>query len=198
MQKAMFFEEAYNKGLLAELTAGYILTLNSPNMDDIDKQNDPFLIEMISYSGVKQIIPLDGGVKFQAQGRKMFCMIESSLYTEKHIEPTYRSNNTTGYMPFRFKDCINFKTKDNKHNILIPNIVHECYDSFTVNFPSKGDVCILYFIFDKDLNGVVLPYIEENFLTIIKKYLQLRDIDSKKIAKEFVDVVRKIDIFPDK
>lgn len=193
----MFFEEAYNKGLLANITSGYILTLNSPNMDDIDRQNDPFLIEMISYSGVKQIIPMDGGVKFQAQGRKMFCMIESALYSDKHIEPTYRSTNSTGYMPFRFNDCINFKTKDNKYNILMPNIVHECYDSFTVNFPSKGDLCILYFIFDKDINGTVLPFIQENFITIIKKYLQLRETDCKHIAKNFIDVVRKYDIFPD-
>jgi hypothetical protein len=152
---------------------------------------------MISYGGVKQIIPMDGGVKFQAQGRKMFCMIESAQYSDKHIEPTYRSTNSTGYMPFRFKDCITFMTKDSKHNIMIPNMIHECYDSFTVNFPAKGDLCVLYFIFDKDINKVVLPFIEENFETIIKKYLQLRETDSKRIAKDFVDVVRKFDIFPD-
>jgi hypothetical protein len=88
-------------------------------------------------------------------------------------------------------------TKDSKHNIMIPNMIHECYDSFTVNFPAKGDLCVLYFIFDKDINKVVLPFIEENFETIIKKYLQLRETDSKRIAKDFVDVVRKFDIFPD-
>jgi hypothetical protein len=152
---------------------------------------------MISYSGVKQIIALEGGVKFQAQGRKMFCMLEPATYAEKHIEPTYRSNNTTGFMPFRFKECITFMTKDSKYKVLIPNIVHECYDSFTVNFPAKGDLCVMYFIFDKNINGVVLPYIEENLMTIIRKSLEFRDVDCKHIAKQFIETVKKYDIFPD-
>ena len=108
MQKAMFFEEAYNKGILAKLQSGYILSLISPNMDNIERMNDPFQIEMISYTGVKSISPVGNGVKFQAQGNKMFCMLEPSTYTEKHIEPTNRSMNGTGNMPFRFKDCEQF------------------------------------------------------------------------------------------
>ena len=39
MQKAMFFEEAYNKGILAKLQSGYILSLISPNMDNIERMN---------------------------------------------------------------------------------------------------------------------------------------------------------------
>jgi hypothetical protein len=197
MQKAMFFEEAYQKGILAKVTAGYILSVISPDMDDIDKQNDPFLIEMISYSGVKAVTPIGNGVKFQAQGKKMFCMMEPASYSEKHIEPTYRSTNSTGHMPFRMKDIDHFLTKDSKFNILIPTIAHDCYDSFTVSFPSKGDICIIYFIFDKDINGVVLPFIEENFNTIIKKTLRFRDVDANTIAKKFIEVVRKNDIFPE-
>lgn len=197
MQKAMFFEEAYNKGILAKLESGYILSLISPNMEDIDRINDPFVAEMISYTGVKAITPIGNGVKFQAQGNKMFCMLEPSTYTEKHIEPTNRSNSGTGNMPFRFKDCEQFLTKDSKFNILIPNVPHICYDSFTVSFPAKGDLCVIYFIFDKDIDGVVLPFIEENFRTILKKSLRFRDIDSNVIAKKFIEIVRKFDVWKD-
>jgi hypothetical protein len=190
MQKAMFFEEAYKKGVLGEITAGFILTISSPNMSDINRKNDPFLIEMISYSGVKAVIPVEGGVKFQAQGKKFYCMLEPSIFTEKHVEPTYRSNNTTGYMPFRFTDCETFLTKDSKFAILIPNFPQDCYDSFTVSFPAKGDLSILYFIFDKDVDGVVLPFFQENFSTILKKSLDFRDVDCKHIAKKFSDVIK--------
>ena len=195
MQKAMFFEEAFKSGVLGKLESGYILSLSSPNMDDIEHTNDPFLAEMISYSGVKAVIPVEGGVKFQAQGRKMFCMMEPATYTEKHVEPTYRSNNTTGFMPFRFKDCEQFLTKDNKYNILIPNVAHDCYDSFTVSFPAKGDLCIIYFIFDKDIEGKVLPFIKENFENIIKKSFSFRSPDAAHIAKKFIEVVNKFDVW---
>lgn len=198
MQKAMFFEEAYNKGILAKLQSGYILSLISPNMDNIERMNDPFQIEMISYTGVKSISPVGNGVKFQAQGNKMFCMLEPSTYTEKHIEPTNRSMNGTGNMPFRFKDCEQFLTKDNKFNILIPNAPHVCYDSFTVSFPAKGDLCILYFIFDKDVDGVVLPFIEDNFSTILKKSLRFREVDANSIAKKFMKVVKEYDVWTNK
>ncbi|MCG8569663.1 MAG: hypothetical protein MJB14_05955 [Spirochaetes bacterium] len=193
MQKAMFFEEAFKKGILSKVDGGYIFSLTTPEAD-MDHQLDPFLIEMISYSGVKSIVDMGNAVKFQAQGMKMYCMLEPAAYTEKHIEPTYRSQNSTGHMPFRFNDCKTFLTKDNKLNILVPQKPYNCYDSFTVSFPGKGDLCILYFLFDKDLQGKVLPYIEENIQVVIGKTLGLRKIDVKKIAAEFMTIVKKFDI----
>jgi hypothetical protein len=198
MQKAMFFEDAFKQGVLAKITSGYILSLTSPDLDDIDKKNDPFLFEMISYSGVKAVTPVESGVKFQAQGRKMFCMIEPTTYNEKYVEPTYRSTNGTGFMPFRFAECDSFLTKDSKYTVRIPCVPHNCFDSFTVSFPAKGDLCILYFIFDQDIKGKVLPFIEENFMTILKKSVNLRDIDSNNVAKKFAEVIKKLDIWAGK
>jgi hypothetical protein len=195
MQKAIFFEDAFKQGILGNITSGYILSLTSPNLDDVNRKSDPFLFEMISYSGVKAVIPVEGGVKFQAQGSKMFCMLEPTTYSEKHVDPTYRSNNTTGFMPFRFNECDTFLTKDNRYTVRMPNVPHNCYDSFTVSFPAKGDLCIIYFIFDKDIQGKVIPFIEENFMTILKKSVNLRDIDSNHIAKKFADVIKKLHIF---
>lgn len=194
MQKAMFFKEAFRKGILNKIDKGYILSLSTPDLDDMDKQHDPFLIEFISYSGVKSILDIGKGVKFQAQGRKMYCMLEPATFTEKHIEPTYRSTNSTGYMPFRFNDCEQFLTKDDKFNVLLPQTPFNCYDSFTISFPDKGDLCILYFIFNKDINGVVLPFIQENFQNVLKKTLGLRDIDNKTISKKFIEIVKKYDV----
>ena len=197
MQKAIYFEEAFKNGMLSEVDSGYILSIRTPDMDDINSMNDPILIEMISYSGVKSVIPIGDGVKYQAQGKKMFCMLEPIAYTEKHIEPTFRKQHKTGFMPFRFSDCDTFLTKDNKLNVLIPQLAQDCFDSFTVTFPEKGDLTILYLIFDKDINGIVLPFIQENFQTIINKMLGLREIDCKTIAKKFIEVVLKYDIWPD-
>lgn len=196
-QKAMFFEEAYNKGLLTKVNQGYILSVISPDLTNPNTIHNPFLIEIISYSGVKSVHSIPGGVKFLAAGKKMYCMIEPSSYSFNYVEPSLRSNNTTEFMPFRFDDCEIFLTRDGKFKILIPKSSKESFDSFTVDFPEKGDISILYFIFDKDINGVVLPFIEENYTKILKEVLTLQSTDAKKVAKKFMEVVLEFDVFPD-
>ena len=55
MSKAMFFEDAFKKVYYREVD-GYILSINLPDFDSIDKQNDPIAIEMISYSGLNLLL----------------------------------------------------------------------------------------------------------------------------------------------
>ena len=154
MQKAMFLMESYKKGILAELDAGYIFTLNVPDVNNIQRKLDPYRMEMVSYSGVKSIHPVNGGLKFISSGRKILCLIEPSNYPRNYIEPSFRSNKTTENIPFRFKECDIYFTNDNRHRVLLPSKPIECYDSFTVEFPNKGDICILYFIFCIIYSGV--------------------------------------------
>ncbi len=198
MQKAIFFEEALKQGMLATVEAGYILSLMCPDVNDVSRKLDPFKMEMISYSGLKAAQQLDDGVKFQAQGRKMFCMIEPVAYAMNHIEPTYRPNGTTGFMPFRFKDCESFLTKNNKYRILIPDVLFDCFDSFTVSLPRKGDVCVLYLIFDKNVDEVILPFIQENIITILKSTLGLQEADCKRIGQKYVETIQKYDVWEGK
>jgi len=197
MQKAIYFEDAYKSGILGSVDSGYILSIKSPDFDKLETKNDPFLIEMVSYSGVKSITPMGNGLKFQAQGKKMFCLLEPSAYTEKHVEPTYRDPSSTGHIPFRYADCEKFLTKDSKFTVLIPNLPQDCYDSFTITLPEKGDLCILYMIFDKDINKVVLPFIRDNFQTILKKLIGMTALDSKKVAEDFTLVIKKFDVWAD-
>ncbi len=196
MQKAMFFEDAFKKGILGKVSDGYIMSVSIPDFENLERQNDPIAIEMISYSGVKSIIDVGSGVKFQAQGKKMFCLLEPVSYTESHVDPVNRSASTTGHLPFRFSECDSFLTKDNKVRVLLPRKAHDCFDSFTVSFPHKGDLCILYFIFDKNIDGVVLPFIQENLQQIIQKTVSLRGGDSKTISDKFINIVKQFKMIP--
>jgi len=194
----MFFEEALKKGILNDLESGYILSMVCPDSSNVNSKMDPYRFEMISYAGLKSVMAFGDGVKFQAQGRKMYCMIEPYAYINSHVEPTYRPQGSTGYMPFRFNDCTTFLTKNNKYRILIPDMLQECYDSFTVSLPNKGDLCILYFIFNKDIDGVVLPFIAENMETTIKSSLGIAVADAKRIAQSYVGIISKYDIWEGK
>lgn len=194
MRKAIFFDEAYSKGLLPQITEGYIFCLTVPNIDDVSKKLDPFLLKMISYNGLKAVFPFEDGVKFQAQGKSMYCMLETINYPLKHEEPTSRSTRSTAYMPHRFDECEIFHTKDNKYKVLIPQKAHDSFDSFTVNFPAKGDICVLYYIYDKDLDGVVFPFMEENIAFILKANLDIKKNDSENISKKFMAIVKQFHI----
>ena len=90
-----------------------------------------------------------------------------------------------------FADCDIFLTKDMRLNIMIPRKAQECFDSFTVTLPEKGDLCILYMPFDKDIEGVVIPFMQTNFHDILCKMLGVRDVDSKIISRKLMDVVKK-------
>jgi|GEM_PF-6685456 len=194
MKKAIFFEEAYQKGLLPQITEGYIFSITSPEIDNVDRKFDPFLIKIISYNGLKTVYPFEDGVKFQAQGKSMYCMIELSSFPQKHVEPASRSVNTSAYMPYRFDECEVFYTKDNKYRVLIPKKAHDEFDSFTVNFPAKGDICVLYYIFSKNLEGDVYPFMEENIAYILKANLNLKKNNCDYISKQFMEIVKRFHV----
>jgi hypothetical protein len=187
----MFLLESYNKGVLAELDAGYILTVNVPDMNDIQRKLDPYRMEMISYSGVKALHPLEGGVKFVSSGRKILCLIEPVNYPNNYIEPAFRSSKTTEHIPFRFKECDVYFTSDNRHRVVLPAQPVECYDSFTVEFPVKGDICVLYFAFHENINEVVLPYIGKNVELILKNVVNLRATSAQRISRDFIRNVKR-------
>ena len=197
MQKAIYFEEAYNKGILPKIEAGYILSVHTPDIKDINKTQNPIKVEIISYSGVKSVQQVEGGVKFLAAGRKMFCLIEPAGYPKSHIEPSLRSTSTTEFIPFRFSECETIFTVNNKFRALMPREARDCFDSFTVDFPDKGDIAILYLVFDEDVNGKVLPFVEENFALVLKNTINIRQRDAEKIAKHFIAIVQKFDAWKD-
>ena len=198
MQKAVYFEEAYNKGMLPKIDSGYILSVLTPDLSNVQKTQNPIHIEIISYSGVKSVQQMGNGAKFLAAGKKMFCLIEPAGYSKSHIEPALRSTSTTEHIPFRFSECEKLLTSDNKFRVLLPRESRDCYDSFTVDFPDKGDICILYMIFDEDINGKVLPFIQENFSLVLKNMINLQKRDADKIAKHFIQIVQKFDVWTDK
>ena len=196
MQKAMFLMEAYRKGILAELDAGYILTVNVPDLDDIRRKLDPYRFEMVAYRGVKAIRPIKGGLEFVSAGRKMLCLVEPDNYPRKHVEPAFRSDRTTEHIPFRFKECDVYSTKDDRFRVVMPTKPVECYDSFTVEFPKKGDLCVLYFIFDENINDVVLPYIETNLELILKNLVGLQSDQAHRLSKDYLRHITQFQLLP--
>ena len=149
---------------------------------------------MVSYSGIKSIQELDDGLKFNSSGRKIVGLIEPVNYPNKHQEPAFRSTRTTEHIPFRLAECETFLTSDNKFRVLLPNKPIECLDSFTIEYPKKGDVSVIYFIFHDDIDGVILPYISSNLEMILKRVVNVQSLEAKRIARGFINNVRKFPV----
>lgn len=194
MQKAMFLLESYQKGILPEIDAGYIFTVNAPDRDDNERTLDPFRLEMISYSGVRAIRQTEEGIEFLSAGRKILAMIEPTHYPHSHVEPAFRSMRSTEHMPFRFRECETWMTADDKYRVLLPTNPLQYHDSFTVEFPRKGDVSILYFAFDENVREVVLPYIRENIQRILRRVVGLPTTESQRISRAFVSNVSRFQL----
>ena len=63
--------------------------------------------------------------------------------------------------------------------------------------PEKGDICVFYAIFDSDINGKVLPFIENNFITILKSAVMLHQREAAKVSKSFLAKVKEYDVWPE-
>lgn len=191
MQKAMFLAESFRKGIIQEIDAGYILTVNVPDFNDNERILDPLRVEMISYSGVRSVQPVENGLMFRSAGRKIVCMIEPVAYTNRHVEPAFRATDSTEQMPYRFSECEIYRTRNDKYRVLLPREPIEYLDSFTVEFPRHGDVSVLYFVFDDDVDNVVIPYIQKSLERILRNIAKLPAPEISRIGTAFMDNVRR-------
>lgn len=85
--------------------------------------------EVTSYNNVKDIFASDEGLTFQADGQKVFVLVEPANYSKKHVEPTYRSQNEQ--IPYRFKE-LEVHTSRRQDKIMIGREPVMTYGSFTI------------------------------------------------------------------
>jgi hypothetical protein len=94
-------------------------------------------------------------------------------------------------MPYRASECDIYRTRDDKYRVLLPQEPVEYLDSFTVEFPRKGDICVLYFIFSDDIEGVVVPYIGESVERVLRSLTNLHSSEVKRMSSRFMDNVKR-------
>jgi hypothetical protein len=94
-----------------------------------DSNSNYTRIEMISYGNVKDIYSTDDGITFQADGLKLFVLVEPTSYPAKHTEPCYRDERHK--IPYRFKEVEVYVTK-RQDKVMVGKEPVETYTSFTV------------------------------------------------------------------
>jgi len=149
MAKILDLFDAYQSGELPT-EGGYIIT----NFFDANSNYTRF--EMISYGNVKDFYRNEDGITFQADGLKLFILVEPASYSKKHTEPCYRDDRHK--IPYRFKEVETYVTK-RQDRIMIGKEPVETYTAFTV-------------LNETGLNQSFIIHKGEGILDSLKNYFQ--------------------------
>ena len=122
MAKILDLFDAFESGDLPN-EGGYIIS------NFFDNNSSYTRFEMISYGNVKDIYKNDEGITFQADGLKLFVLVEPPSYSKKHVEPCYRDD--AHKIPYRFKEVETYTTK-RQEKIMVGKEPVETYTAFTI------------------------------------------------------------------
>ena len=144
--------------------------------------------EMISYSNVKDIYLADEGLTFQADGQKIFWLVEPSNYTGKTTDPTYR--NDSEKIPYRFNEVLIHTTK-RQDRVLIGKKPAYSYTSFTVMKSAGHNFSLVFFMSDD-----IVPVIQNYMVKCMYEEAGVPRSDAMKIVPDIVEIFKQIIVKP--
>lgn len=168
---------AYQKGQLPA-EGGFIVS------SFFDEESTYTRYEAISYSNVKDMFPAEDSLTFQAEGAKVFILVEPRNYSKKHIEPAYRDTNYA--IPYRFKEVdVHNSSRDDR--IMIGKEPVISYSSFTVLKPTGSNFAYMFYPSDDLLQGLHTFFQES-----LRKDARIPMRDAKRSTDLFIEVFKKI------
>jgi hypothetical protein len=140
--------------------------------------------EMISYSNVKDIYLSDEGITFQADGQKIFWLVEPSNYPSKATEPTYRSDYEK--IPYRMNEVLIYTTK-RQDRVLIGKKPVFSYTSFTIMKSAGQNYSYVFFMADD-----IVPAMRNYFVKSLYEQAGVPNSDAKKVAEDLIEIFKTI------
>ncbi len=166
--KAMDLYDAYSKNMLP-YENGYIVSSFFSNNSAYSHY------EIVSYNNVKSIYPMEEGLTFQTDGKKLYILIEPMNYSKKAEEPYVRSK--AEQIPHRFNE-LELHTCKNQTKIYYAKAPIMSYTSFTVMKPTGINFAFVFFSLP-DLYDSMGLFFEKTF----NKEAGVPLPDAKKVAK---------------
>jgi hypothetical protein len=177
MAKVEELFKAYNESALPT-DGGYIV---STFFDDTSTYTK---YEVTSYNNVKDIYPSEEGLVFQADGYKIFVLVEPANYSSKHIEPAYRDEFHK--IPYRLKE-LDVYTSKRQDRIMIGKEPVVTYTSFTV-LKTRGNN-FSYIVYKTD---DLLPAVKNFFIKSLWKDARIPRADAQQVSEAVVKSFRQI------
>jgi len=136
--------------------------------------------EVTAYNNVKDIYLTDDGLTFQADGKKLFVLIEPANYPKKHTEPAYRDD--AHKIPYRFSEVETHISK-RQDRIMVGRTPIITYSSFTILKTYGHNFSYIFYPTDD-----IVDIMERFFMDTIWKDANVPKIDAEKAAK----TIRKV------
>ncbi len=140
--------------------------------------------ELVSFGNVKDIFSGEDGLVFQAEGRKLYVLVEPAGWPTSHIEPAYRTDSER--IPYRFKEMIDFTTSRRDHVYIGANPV-VTYTSFTVVKPVGQNVSYVVYP-SEDVEETILEF----FRLPLWKQARVPQSDARRLKKPIGEVFAKM------
>ena len=127
--------EAYEKNMLPK-DEGYVVSA-------FYLPDSPYsILEIISYSEVKNFFASNDSLTFQSNGKKIYILVEPSSYNHKSQEPYVRPSKYQ--IPLRFND-LNIYTCKNQYKVMYNKEPQMMMTSFTVLKPTGHNFSLIVF-----------------------------------------------------
>ena len=151
---------------------GYIVSVH------YDSNSTYTRYEVVSFGSVKDIYLSEDGLVFQADGHKLFILVEPADYNQKHVEPAYRT--ALSAIPYRFKEVNTFVSK-RQDRIMVGKQPVVTYSSFTIVRPSGNDLCYIFLPSD-DIQPAMVDY----FTKSLNKEARVPRSDAEQVATDLI------------
>ena len=142
--------------------------------------------ELISFNNVKDIYASEEGLTFQAEGRKIYVLVEPAGWPNSHTEPAYRTDAEK--VPYRYKELITHTTK-RQDKVYVGREPVVTYSNFTVLKPVGQNVSYVFYPV-----GDVRKNLMEYFRLSLWKQARVPQTDAREVVGIIDEVFEKIAI----
>ena len=166
--------EAYEKNMLPR-EEGYVISA-------FYLPDSPYsILEVISYSEVKNFFASNDSLTFQSNGKKIYILVEPSSYNHKSQEPYVRPSKYQ--IPLRFND-LNIYTCKNQYKVMYNKEPQMMMTSFTVLKPTGHNFSLIVFQQDD-----VQQTLAKLFQSALRNESNVPMADSKKIGDDLAEMI---------
>ena len=131
--------------------------------------------ELISYNNIKDMFLTDKGLSFQAEGQKIYWLIEPSNYPNKATDPPFREADEG--IPYRFSEVEIITTKRSDRVFIGKKPIHS-NTNFSIS-RSKGQNYSYVFFMTDDIRQTM----ENFFIKSLYDQAGVPRSDAKEVAK---------------
>ena len=172
--RAMELYEAYEKNMLPR-EEGYVVSA-------FYLPDSPYsILEVISYSEVKNFFASNDSLTFQSNGKKIYILVEPSSYNHKSQEPYVRPSKYQ--IPLRFND-LNIYTCKNQYKVMYNKEPQMMMTSFTVLKPTGHNFSLIVFQQDE-----IKQTLAKLFQSALHNESNVPMNDSKKIGDDLAEMI---------